>query len=139
MSDWFLRRLHQKRGHSCPADRLWLSYIAFATIIAGLLTWGFQLQHATTWNVTPCVGAGIASFGNQMQTTILTTFAVESKKERAAEVGIFVNICRQIYGFVSSFGNQSMEDQLLTWNSFSLVLFISQTCSPLWDLEELQA
>jgi hypothetical protein len=85
------------------------------------------------------VGAGIASFGNQMQTTILTTFAVESKKERAAEVGIFVNICRQIYGFVSSFGNQSMEDQLLTWNSFSLVLFISQTCSPLWDLEELQA
>lgn len=100
MSDWYLRRVRQKRGHSCPADRLWLSYIAFATIIAGLLTWGFQLQHATTWNVTPCVGAAIASFGNQMQTTILTTFAVESKRESAAEVGIFVNICRQIYGFV---------------------------------------
>lgn len=102
MSDWFLRYVQQKRGRSCPADRLWLSYIAFATIIAGLLTWGFQLQHATEWNVTPCVGAAIASFGNQMQTTILTTFAVESKRERAAEVGIFVNICRQIYGFVSA-------------------------------------
>ncbi|KAJ5994704.1 hypothetical protein N7481_001681 [Penicillium waksmanii] len=103
MSDWFLHRLRQKRGHSCPADRLWLTYIAFATIIAGLLTWGFQLQHATTWNVTPCVGAAIASFGNQMQTTLLTTFAVESKKDRAAEVGIFVNICRQIYGFLGPF------------------------------------
>lgn len=101
MSDWFLKRVRQTEGHSCPADRLWLSYIAFSTIITGLLTWGYQLQHATTWNVTPCVGAAIASFGNQMQTTILTTFAVESKKERAAQVGVFVNICRQIYGFVS--------------------------------------
>ena len=98
--DWFLGRVHKWRGHSCPADRLWLSYIAFVTIFAGLLTWGFQLQHASTWNVTPCVGAAIASFGNQMQTTILTTFAVESKKERASQVGVFVNICRQIYGFV---------------------------------------
>lgn len=103
MSDLFLGRLQRKRGHSCPADRLWLSYIAFATIFAGLLTWGFQLQQATTWNVTPCVGAAIASFGNQMQTTILTTFAVESSRERAAEVGVFVNICRQIYGFVRPF------------------------------------
>ncbi|OQD82237.1 hypothetical protein PENANT_c022G03683 [Penicillium antarcticum] len=62
-----------------------------------------RVQHATTWNVTPCVGAAIASFGNQMQTTILTTFAVESKKERASQVGVFVNICRQIYGFLGPF------------------------------------
>lgn len=103
-SDWFLRRLKQTKGSTHPADRLWLSYIAFATIIAGLLTWGFQLQHAsTTWNVTPCIGAAIASFGNQMQTTILTTFAVDTNRERATQVGVFVNICRQIYGFVRSF------------------------------------
>lgn len=101
--DWFLGRIRKSRGASCPADRLWLSYIAFGTIFAGLLTWGFQLQKATTWNVTPCVGAAIASFGNQMQTTILTTFAVESKKDRASQVGVFVNVCRQIYGFVSSY------------------------------------
>lgn len=100
MSDWFLKWMRRTKGQSCPADRLWLSYIAFSTIFAGLLTWGFQLQHATEWNVTPCVGAAIASFGNQMQTTILTTFAVESKKERAAQVGILVNVCRQVYGFV---------------------------------------
>ncbi|KAJ5350676.1 hypothetical protein N7541_008403 [Penicillium brevicompactum] len=103
MCDWFMERIRKTRGHSCPADRLWLSYIAFATIFAGLLTWGFQLQHATTWNVTPCVGAAIASFGNQMQTTILTTFAVESNKERASQVGVFVNVCRQIYGFLGPF------------------------------------
>ncbi|KAJ5779912.1 hypothetical protein N7457_005072 [Penicillium paradoxum] len=101
--DWFLGHVRKSRGASCPADRLWLSYIAFATVIAGLLTWGFQLQNATTWNVSPCVGAAIASFGNQMQTTILTTFAVESKQARASQVGVFVNVCRQIYGFVGPF------------------------------------
>lgn len=101
MCDWFLGRVHKSKGHSYPADRLWLSYIGFATVFAGLLTWGFQLQHATTtWNITPCVGAAIASFGNQMQTTILTTFAVESKKEQSSQVGVFVNFCRLVYGFV---------------------------------------
>ncbi|CAI7609710.1 unnamed protein product [Penicillium discolor] len=103
MCDWFLERIRKSRGKSCPADRLWLSYIAFATVFAGLLTWGFQLQHATTWNVTPCVGAAIASFGNQMQTTILTTFAVESRQERASQIGVFVNVCRQLYGFAGPF------------------------------------
>ncbi|KAJ6031001.1 hypothetical protein N7540_001733 [Penicillium herquei] len=103
-SDWFLQRIRKSKGNSHPSDRLWLAYIAFSTIIAGLLTWGFQLKKAgTVWNVTPCVGAAIASFGNQMQTTILTTFAVESEKERASEVGVFVNVCRQIYGFIGPF------------------------------------
>lgn len=101
LSDWLLKFFQRKKGYSRPADRLWLFYIAFSTFTAGLLTWGFQLQKATTWNVTPCVGAAIASFGNQMQTTILTTFAVESKKERSTDVGVFVSMLRQLYGFVS--------------------------------------
>lgn len=138
MSDWFLKRMHQARGHSCPADRLWLSYIAFITVFAGLLTWGFQLQHATTWNVTPCIGAAIASFGNQMQTTIITTFAVESKKERSSEVGVFVNACRQIYGFVLHPENNLHVPQILTTRCLSsLVPSISLLCSQHWVLMEL--
>lgn len=129
ISDWFLKRVRQTKGHSCPADRLWLCYIAFATIFAGLLTWGFQLQHATTWNVTPCIGAAIASFGNQMQTTILTTFAVESKQERSSEVGVFINACRQTYGFVRHTKNIIHIPQILTRCSSSLVPFISLLCS----------
>lgn len=134
MSDWFMKRVRQRTGQACPADRLWLSYIAFSTVFAGLLTWGFQLQKATAWNVTPCVGAAIASFGNQMQTTILTTFAVESKKERAAQVGVFVNVCRQIYGFVrlSTKTLSNAKPILMNWSS-SLVHSIFQTCSLLLD------
>lgn len=102
MSDRFLRYMQKGRESPNANDRLWLAYLAYAPVFAGLLTWGFQLQKATTWNVTPCIGAGIASFGNQMVMTLLTTYAVESKRERAGEIGIFINVFRQVYGFVSS-------------------------------------
>lgn len=100
-SDWTSKRIRESRGYGRPADRLWLFYVGYATFAAGMLVWGFQLQKATSWNVTPCVGSAIASFGNQMQTTILTTFAVESSKERSTDTGVFISLCRQVYGFVS--------------------------------------
>ncbi|KAJ6147159.1 hypothetical protein N7497_009141 [Penicillium chrysogenum] len=100
MSDWFLRFLQRRNGHTIPADRLWLSYIGYGTVFTGLLVWGFQLEKATTWNVTPCIGMAIAAFGNQVLTTILISFAVDSHKEHSASIGVFINLCRQIYGFV---------------------------------------
>ncbi|KAL2793297.1 MFS general substrate transporter [Aspergillus keveii] len=116
VSDWFLVALKRRRsrnskeeegngsGNVCDADRLWLSYIGYATVVAGLLVWGIQLEKADrTWNVTPCVGAAIASFGNQVITTILIAFAVDSYKERATDVGVCINLYRQIYGFIGPF------------------------------------
>lgn len=101
-SDWFLNSLRRKKGHSSAADRLWLSYIGYATVFTGLLVWGFELQAAKKkWDVSPDIGSAIASFGNQVLTTILVTFAVDSRKDRSTEVGVFVNAFRQIYGFVS--------------------------------------
>jgi MFS family permease len=101
MSDWFLKTLRRRKGHTIPADRLWLSYIGYGTVFAGMLTWGFQLEKAVTWNVTPSIGMAIASFGNQILTTTLISFAVDSHREHSASVGVFINLCRQIYGFVS--------------------------------------
>ncbi|KAJ5933639.1 hypothetical protein N7454_005968 [Penicillium verhagenii] len=129
MSDLFLKHIRQSRGQSCPADRLWLAYLAFSTIFAGLLTWGFQLQHAVAWNVTPCIGAAIASFGNQMQTTILTTFAVESKWERAAEVGVFINALRQVYGFLGPFYLPHMFSSLGFGGAAGVMVAIIAGCS----------
>ncbi|PLB47492.1 MFS general substrate transporter [Aspergillus steynii IBT 23096] len=103
LSDWFLRGLSKRRGYTRPADRLWLSYIGFGTVVAGLLTWGFQLDKATSWNVTPCIGAAIASFGNQIITTILISFAVDSYKEQSTNVGVCINLFRHIYGFIGPF------------------------------------
>ncbi|KAL2849300.1 major facilitator superfamily domain-containing protein [Aspergillus pseudodeflectus] len=113
VSDWFLVALKRRRGRNLKegegenvrdADRLWLSYIGYVTVVAGLLVWGVQLEKADrTWNVTPCVGAAIASFGNQVVTTILIAFAVDSYKERATDVGVCINLYRQVYGFIGPF------------------------------------
>ncbi|KAJ5443098.1 Major facilitator superfamily domain general substrate transporter [Penicillium cf. griseofulvum] len=103
ISDWFLKFLQRRKGHTIPADRLWLSYIGYGTVFAGLLVWGFQLEKATRWNITPCIGMAIAAFGNQVLTTILISFAVDSHKEHSASIGVFINLCRQIYGFCGPF------------------------------------
>ncbi|KAJ5610895.1 MFS transporter [Penicillium lagena] len=100
MSDYFMKVYRKRRGHVRPSDRLWLAYIGFLTIIAGLLIWGFQLQRAITWNVTPCVGIAIASFGNQIQSTILTAYAIDTCPDKSAEIGVFFNAIRLLYGFV---------------------------------------
>jgi MFS family permease len=102
LSDAFIRRRSKTRGVR-PEMRLWISYSGFLTVIVGLLVWGFQIQNAEKgrWNVTPLIGAGIASFGNQVITTTLITYAVDSEKERSAEIGVMVNFGRQVWGFVS--------------------------------------
>lgn len=101
-SDCFMKILAKRKTTIYAGDRLWLSHIGFLTIIAGLLVWGFQLEHATTkWSVTPCIGVAVASFGNQIQSTILTTYAIDSHREDSAAIGVFFNLIRLIYGFVS--------------------------------------
>lgn len=100
-SDCWMQLLRKRKGHYNPADRLWVAYIGFVTVIAGLLVWGFQIQRATTWDITPCIGVGVASFGNQIQSTILTAYAVDICPHKSANVGILINFARLVYGFVS--------------------------------------
>jgi hypothetical protein len=103
LSDAFLNRYSKRTGHNHPVHRLWISYVGFLTVILGILVWGIQLQHAKQgiWNVTPLVGAAIASFGNQIITTTLITFAVDNYREQSADIGVIVNFIRQVWGFVS--------------------------------------
>ncbi|GKZ24185.1 hypothetical protein AbraCBS73388_010977, partial [Aspergillus brasiliensis] len=103
MSDYFMKVYRKRKGRVCPADRLWLTYIGFLTIIAGQLVWGFQLERAKTWNVTPCVGIAIASFGNQIQSTILTAYAIDTSPSGSASIGVLFNLIRLLYGFVGPF------------------------------------
>lgn len=112
LSDRFQRRrekwlqTHGSKGkHVKPTHRLWFSYAGFATVIAGLIVWGVRIQQAKegVWNVTPLIGAAIAAFGNQIITTTLITFAVDCHRERSAEIGVFINFVRQIWGFIGPF------------------------------------
>lgn len=75
----------------------------------------------------------IAAFGNQVLTTTLISFAVDSHKEHSASIGVFINLCRQIYGFVSP--QQSVWlyfDMNADWNVFLVrsILFPWYVCQP---------
>ncbi|GLA62965.1 hypothetical protein AtubIFM54640_004102 [Aspergillus tubingensis] len=129
MSDRFLQVMHKRRGYHRPADRLWLSYIGIATVIAGLLVWGFQLQKATSWNVTPCVGAAIASFGNQIITTILISFAIDSYKEASTSIGVCINVFRHVYGFIGPFYFPDMFETLGLGGAAGVMCAIIGVCA----------
>ncbi|KAJ5737862.1 MFS transporter [Penicillium malachiteum] len=99
----FASYIQSAGGNFYPADRFWLTYIGFFTIIAGLLIWGSRLEQATTWNITPCVGIAIASFGNQIQSNVLTAYAVDTSPDKSAHIGVFFNFIRLLYGFIAPF------------------------------------
>ncbi|KAF3481835.1 uncharacterized protein GIQ15_04594 [Arthroderma uncinatum] len=105
LTDLFLEKYQAWVGYKLPANRLWASYIGFLTAIVGLLVWGIRVEQANNgiFNVTPLVGAAIASFGNQVVTTALISFSVECHQQEAAGVGVLVNLLRQEIGFVGPF------------------------------------
>ncbi|KAL2170720.1 hypothetical protein VTG60DRAFT_4467 [Thermothelomyces hinnuleus] len=77
---------------SQPEFRLWFSYPGYLLTICGV-------RAGRAWNVTPLLGAGIAAAGNQVATTVATTYAVDCYRA----VGVFVNLVRQTWGFVGPF------------------------------------
>ncbi|KAE8388694.1 MFS general substrate transporter [Aspergillus alliaceus] len=129
MSDRFMKSLSMRRGHSRPADRLWLSYIGFATVIAGLLIWGFQLENTTSWDITPCIGVAIVSFGNQILTTVLIAFAVDSYKEHPMDIRVFVNFVRHVYGFLGLFYLSPMLESLNMGEATEIFCAIISVCA----------
>lgn len=116
---WMGRRRRQLAGHGGghdgpqhqhhdrdpePEYRLWLSYSGHALAVAGVVVFLVQLYYATDrWNVTPLVGAGVASAGNQIVTTVMVTYAVDCYREDAASVGVFITFVRQMWGFIGPF------------------------------------
>lgn len=97
--------LQQRGVKHKPTHRLWFSYAGFACVVVGIVVWGVRVTEATEgqYNVTPMIGAGIAFFGNQIITTTLITFAVDCHRERSADIGVWVNFIRQIWGFIGPF------------------------------------
>ena len=108
MSDRWMRARQRKVGPSgrtvAPEYRLWLSYLGYLLAVVGVIVFLLQTERAgETWNVTPDIGAGIASAGNQIVTTVLITYAVDCYREEAASIGVFVTFVRQMWGFIGPF------------------------------------
>ncbi|OJJ37928.1 hypothetical protein ASPWEDRAFT_108862 [Aspergillus wentii DTO 134E9] len=106
MSDMWMnhraRRIHRKPD---PEFRLWLSYIGVILAIVGMIVFLICTDQAKEgkWTVSPIIGTGIAAFGNQVVTTVMTTYAVDTYPQDAGSVGTFINFVRSTWGFIGPF------------------------------------
>lgn len=102
---WMIWRGRRIGHRPAPEFRLWLSYIGFILAMVGTIVFLVCTEQAKPgqWTVVPLVGTAIASFGNQVVTTVLITYAVDNHPEDAGSVGVFVNFVRLIWGFLGPF------------------------------------
>ncbi|KAJ5591995.1 uncharacterized protein N7459_002364 [Penicillium hispanicum] len=115
MSDMWMNARARRIGRKpAPEYRLWLSYIGFLLTIAGMVVFLVCTEQSTPgkWSVQPIVGTGIAAFGNQVVTTVLTTYAVDTYPQDAGSVGVFINSVRSTWGFIGPFWFTSMFDSI---------------------------
>ncbi|KAL3475581.1 major facilitator superfamily domain-containing protein [Aspergillus californicus] len=113
MSDlWMTIRARRIGARPPPEYRLWLSYFGFLVTIAGMVVFLVCTEQAAEgrWVVAPVIGTGVAAFGNQVVTTVLTTYAVDSLPSDAGSVGVFINFVRSTWGFIGPFWFSSMFD-----------------------------
>src|ERR1700760_858172 len=73
-----------------PEVRLSLLPGCFA-LVAGLIAYGVCVDQHKSW---PClaVSMGVASFGLQIGATMIYTYATDSYKPQAPEVGVVINL-----------------------------------------------
>ncbi|KAJ5900072.1 hypothetical protein N7495_004816 [Penicillium taxi] len=124
MSDMWMNARTRRLGHKpAPDYRLWLSYIGYLTTIAGTVVFLVCTQQAEQghWTVKPIIGTGIAGFGNQVVTTVLTTYAVDTCPQEAGSVGSFINVVRSTWGFLGPFWFTSMFDNVGIANSSGII------------------
>ncbi|KAK9454012.1 MFS transporter [Dipodascopsis uninucleata] len=122
-SDYVMNR-HDKKigGRSAAEYRLWCSYFGFVMCIVGVIVFGVQIQRLNHYNVTPLIGSGIAAFGNQIITTVLVTYAVDTKSEHSSSVGVFIIFIRQTWAFIGPFFFPAMFESKLNVIGSCLVM-----------------
>lgn len=101
---WMHRKAKQMAYHAPPPPehRLWLSYFGFVLAMVGLIVFGVRFQQlpAHQYDVSPIVGIAISAVGNQIVTTVSTTYAIDCHFEHSASIGIFINVIRSTWAFI---------------------------------------
>jgi hypothetical protein len=122
---------HHQGQSPRPEFRLWLSYIGYATMIAGFLVWGFRTADLPPdrYDVSPVVGIGISTFGAQIITTSVFTYMVDCYPAESAEIGIFANVVRQIWGFIGPFWFPNMFESAGIKGSAGIMVGVSVVTS----------
>ena len=88
-----------------PEHRIYLAYPGFVCVLVGLIVFCFQTDStaaAGNYNITPIIGIAIAAFGNQVITTVLTTYCIDCHPEHSGSIGVFINLVRSTWGFIGT-------------------------------------
>ena len=112
--------------HKKIEDRIWISYFGYVLAVVGLIVFGVQTQNARQghWNVTPLVGLCLTSLGNQVVTTTMITYAIDSDTANATHISLFITFLRQVIGFVGPFYFTAMFNNLGFATSFGIMAAI---------------
>ncbi|KAJ4490310.1 MFS multidrug transporter [Lentinula aciculospora] len=102
---WMQYRVRRANGKREVEWRLPFAIPGFLISIIGLMVLGIRLQNTPpgVWNITPDIGSAIALFGQQIVTTVCTTYAIESQPEHTGQAAILVTLIRQTYAFTGPF------------------------------------
>lgn len=107
LSDFWMHRKAKQMAYHAPSPpppehRLWLSYFGFVLAMVGLIVFGVRFQQlpAHQYDVSPIVGIAISAVGNQIVTTVSTTYAIDCHFEHSASIGIFINVIRSTWAFI---------------------------------------
>lgn len=107
LSDFWMNHKAKALGYRAPTPehRLWLSYLGFLLAKVGVIVFGVRFQQLRQghWDVTPIIGIAISGVGNQIVTTVLTTYAIDCHLEHSASIGTFINVIRSTWGFIGPF------------------------------------
>ena len=105
LSDWWMAMLLKRRGVKVIYDRLWIIYPGVILVMIGLIVFGVCLDKVkdNKYIISPIIGAAIGAAGQNMISTVGTAFAIDNDPKHAADVGLYVNLFRQVYGFVGPF------------------------------------
>jgi hypothetical protein len=133
LSDFWMNRKAKALGHRAPPPehRLWLSYLGFILAMVGVIVFGVRVQQLPKghWDITPVIGIAISSAGNQIVTTVLTTYAIDCHPEHSASIGTFINTIRSTWGFIGPFWFPDMLDSLGGSGSGGLMAGVMFVCS----------
>lgn len=101
LSNYQIRLIKERRGHTKIVDRLWQAYVGYILLIMGLIVWGVMMSQSEPghWTIKPLIGAAFTVGGCQISMTIMTAYIMDLDPENEGDTGLVLTLFRQTIGF----------------------------------------
>ncbi|KAF2773020.1 MFS general substrate transporter [Teratosphaeria nubilosa] len=145
MCDLVTKRHLRERYEWHPEQLLKICWTGVVAIPTGLLVYGLELAHGTTW-IAPLAGISIFAFGQEILVTVLLTYMIDAYPKQAAEVSIVFQFCMFVMAYHPPFYNQywieamgSAEIPYIIWAMLPVIFFPFCIGLLMWKGREIRA